>query len=199
MSWNSSVEQMSLARSLSVSLSAGLIQAKCFCFYAYKIHLFVILSVDWRRIRHVPTTLCGHYFSKHPAVLIMSIPFLPPVPPPPFPPWVGFAFLILPKVKPQFSWHRTGPRRAKPQRCLCLRLQSNQISFEAFQKVLLSQNRRYNLSLRSSGYKSPAGNITINACSFAKSIFGVYFAVILYSWRKKRLVVLWMLLLRQRC
>lgn len=78
------------SRSLSVSLSAGLIQAKCFCFYAYKINLFVIPSADWRRIRHVPTTLCGHYFSKHPAVLIMSIPFLPPVPPTPVSSLSGF-------------------------------------------------------------------------------------------------------------
>ena len=33
-------------------------------------------SGDWRQIHCAPTTLCGHYFSKHPAVLIMSV--LPP-------------------------------------------------------------------------------------------------------------------------
>lgn len=73
----------------------------------------------------IPRTLCGHYFSKHPAVLIMSILFL-------------LSGLCLPRcLEGEASFlTRLQTSRAAATHCLRLRAPFKEISFELFQTVL---------------------------------------------------------------
>lgn len=124
-------------------------------------------SGDWRQIQPVPTTLCGLYFSKNPAVLIMSFPLCLPV--------SSLSGICLP-----YSAEGEASILMAQNGVQTSRAAATRFHLKHFRRFFSFQ-RRTILSLPCGGYKSSAAIITINACSFANSIFGVYFVVILYS------------------
>lgn len=110
----------------------------------------------------VPRTLCGHYYSKHPAVHIMSVRFL----------LSGLCLLRCLEGEASFLTRLQTSRATATIVYVCER-RSTRFHFNYFRRSFLW--RRFRLVLQSGGHKSRAGPVAIDVRSLAKAIFGVYF------------------------